>query len=217
MTRTKPNLNATKPSVMRFQMLSETNLPAGLGGSNPPVRTDVCQHADPAVVSESSPAIDLMPAAKSKKAGPLPANVLYHANLRAAVSEEVNDTPKARVHRVEWNKIMNEDPVEINPSIGSGYKVMTVEEWSSRWKRNDDLPACLRCGGTHTKEHHFTQTWWVYSHRLDLQTKLWVCILAPATLLHPCAGAGRKRSGKASCFAWTVMRFHGAAMWTPTS
>jgi hypothetical protein len=24
------------------------------------------------------------------------------------------------------------DPVEINPSIGSGYRVMTAEEWASR-------------------------------------------------------------------------------------
>ena len=37
---------------------------------------------------------------------------------------------------------------------------MTSDEWSARWKRNDDLPGCLRCGSTHTKEHHFTQTWY---------------------------------------------------------
>lgn len=101
-----------------------------------------------------------MPAAKGKKVAPLPANVLYHANLRAPISEEVNDTPKARVHRVEWNKIMDGQPVEINPSLGSGYKIMAVQEWSSRWKRNDDLPQCLRCGSKNTKEHHFTQTWY---------------------------------------------------------
>ena len=29
------------------------------------------------------------------------------------------------VHRAEWTKIMNGDPVEINPSMGSGYKVDT--------------------------------------------------------------------------------------------
>ena len=26
-------------------------------------------------------------------------------------------------------------PVEINPSIGNGYKVMTVQEYVSKWKR----------------------------------------------------------------------------------
>lgn len=36
---------------------------------------------------------------------------------------------------------------------------MTVDEWSARWKRNDDFPDCLECGGKKTKEHHFTQTW----------------------------------------------------------
>ncbi|GIL82954.1 hypothetical protein Vretifemale_11645, partial [Volvox reticuliferus] len=53
------------------------------------------------------------------------------------------------------------DPVEINPSIGSGYKVMSVAEWSSRWKRNEDFPTCLAedCGSTDTREHYFTQTW----------------------------------------------------------
>jgi hypothetical protein len=34
---------------------------------------------------------------------------------------------------------------------------MTINEWSARWKRNDDLPECLKCGGSNTKEHHFTQ------------------------------------------------------------
>jgi hypothetical protein len=29
---------------------------------------------------------------------------------------------------------MNGDPVEINPSVGHGMKIMTVDEWSSRWK-----------------------------------------------------------------------------------
>ena len=69
-----------------------------------------------------------MPPARGKKVAPLPVEVLYHANLRAPVLEEVNETPKARVHRVEWSKIMDGQPVEINPSVGSGYKVMTVGE-----------------------------------------------------------------------------------------
>jgi hypothetical protein len=28
---------------------------------------------------------------------------------------------------------------------------MTVDEWSSRWKRNDRFPDCLACGSTATK------------------------------------------------------------------
>jgi hypothetical protein len=34
---------------------------------------------------------------------------------------------------------------------------MSVEEWAARWKRNDDFPNCLGCGGSDTKEHFFTQ------------------------------------------------------------
>jgi hypothetical protein len=52
---------------------------------------------------------------------------------------------------------MNGDPVEINPSIGQGYKVMDVEEWAARWKPNEDFPECLGCGSSRTKEHYFTQ------------------------------------------------------------
>lgn len=80
-----------------------------------------------------------MPAARSKKVVPLPVDVLYHANLRATVLEEVNDTPKARVHRVEWSKIMDGQPVEINLSVGSGYKVMTVGEVDQSCILQEDL------------------------------------------------------------------------------
>ena len=34
---------------------------------------------------------------------------------------------------------------------------MTINEWSARWKRNDDFPECLKCRSNNTKEHHFTQ------------------------------------------------------------
>merc|ERR1711879_404631 len=83
----------------------------------------------------------------------------YCQNLRAEIEEDVNNDPRAIVHRAEWRKIMSGDPVEINPSMGSGFKIMTVEEWSARWKPNDDFRACLQCGSDHTKEHHFIQTW----------------------------------------------------------
>lgn len=85
------------------------------------------------------------------------AQLAYNTNLRADIETVVGDKPKARVHSKEWFKIMNGDPVEINPSVGHGYKIMTVEEWASRWKRNDDFPDCLQCGSTNTKEHHFIQ------------------------------------------------------------
>ena len=85
------------------------------------------------------------------------AELKYNTNLSAPISAAVNGAPKARVHSREWQKIQNGDPVEINPSIGYGYKIMSVDEWSSRWKRNDDFPECLSCGSKNTKEHHFTQ------------------------------------------------------------
>ncbi len=47
----------------------------------------------------------------------------YNTNLRADIKSSVADDPKARVHSREWVKIMNGDPVEINPSVGFGYKV----------------------------------------------------------------------------------------------
>ena len=47
--------------------------------------------------------------------------------------------------------------MEINPSVGHGLKIMTVDEWSCRWKRNEDFPDCLACGSLNTKEHHFIQ------------------------------------------------------------
>ena len=47
----------------------------------------------------------------------------YNTNLRADIKSSVGEDPKARVHSREWVKIMNGDPVEINPSVGFGYKV----------------------------------------------------------------------------------------------
>lgn len=47
----------------------------------------------------------------------------YNTDLRAEIQTEVNDAPKARVHSVEWRKVMEGDPVEINPSLGHGFKV----------------------------------------------------------------------------------------------
>jgi hypothetical protein len=83
----------------------------------------------------------------------------YADDLKTDIYTEVNADPKASVHATEWRKIMTGDPVEINPSVGSGLKIMTVDEWTSRWKRNERFPDCLACGGAATKEHHFMQTW----------------------------------------------------------
>merc|ERR1712137_379923 len=83
----------------------------------------------------------------------------YNKNLRAPIETVVIANPRAAVHSKEWKKIMNGDPVEINPSVGHGMKIMTVDEWSSRWKANEDFRSCLACGSLNTKEHHFIQTW----------------------------------------------------------
>merc|ERR1711934_1201880 len=83
--------------------------------------------------------------------------VKFCTDLRTSVETDINAKPRAFVHSREWKKIMNGDPVEINPSVGHGLKIMTVDEWSARWKRNDDFPDCLACGSLNTKEHHFIQ------------------------------------------------------------
>jgi hypothetical protein len=40
----------------------------------------------------------------------------YNEGLRAEVVAQVAAAPVARVHRVEWAKVMAGEPVEINPS-----------------------------------------------------------------------------------------------------
>lgn len=83
----------------------------------------------------------------------------YHLDLRAPVQTRTSETPVVAVHRVEWSKIVQGGPVEINPSVGDGYRVMSVDEWAARWRRSDEFPDCLGCGSRNTKEHAFTQTW----------------------------------------------------------
>ncbi|KAG2496286.1 hypothetical protein HYH03_005519 [Edaphochlamys debaryana] len=101
------------------------------------------------------------PSASAPSTAAPPVPLRYCDDLRAPLQTHVASEPQAPVHRNEWRKVMAGDPVEINPSIGSGYKVMSVAEWSGRWKRNEDFPACLapECGGSDTREHYFTQTW----------------------------------------------------------
>jgi hypothetical protein len=83
------------------------------------------------------------------------------SNLRAEIETSVDSKPMVKVHAKEWEKIMQGHPVEINPSIGHGFKIMSVDEWAARWKHNEDpvFSDCLNCGGKNTKEHAFTQTW----------------------------------------------------------
>ncbi|WIA11099.1 hypothetical protein OEZ85_011244 [Tetradesmus obliquus] len=88
-----------------------------------------------------------------------PAVPKYNEDLQADIETSVNDSPKVKVHRVEWAKVLAGSPVEINPSLGSGFKVMDVNEWAGRWKTSAEFPQCLACGGSNTKEHAFTQTW----------------------------------------------------------
>ncbi len=59
----------------------------------------------------------------------------YNADLRAPVSTATGAAPKARVHAVEWARLMDGLPLEINPSTGQGFRCMSVDEWSARWKR----------------------------------------------------------------------------------
>lgn len=122
----------------------------------------------PSRAAPATPAIDAHPLGVSASQDPASAKAdeekkdwthAYADDLQTDIYTEVNADPKATVHSTEWRKIMRGDPVEINPSVGSGLKIMTVDEWTSRWKRNDRFPECLACGGTATKEHHFMQTW----------------------------------------------------------
>lgn len=41
------------------------------------------------------------------------------ANLRAPIETRVADKPTVKVHSVEWRKVQDGDPVEINPSVGA--------------------------------------------------------------------------------------------------
>ena len=53
----------------------------------------------------------------------------YNLNHKHALATFVSERPRASVHSREWRKIMNGDPVEINPSLGHGLKIQTVDEY----------------------------------------------------------------------------------------
>jgi hypothetical protein len=117
---------------------------------------------------------------KDAKAEEKKMDTSYLENLRAPIVTAVGEKPKARVHSREWAKIMAGEPVEINPSVGYGFKIMTVDEWSARWKKNDDIADCLNCGSLNTKEHHFTQASTIFLRNISFP---WCSVL--------CEGRGR--------------------------
>lgn len=82
----------------------------------------------------------------------------------------MNADPKAWVHSVEWRKVLDGDPgalpsparhfdspvtdmpvhlagwaVAVDANYGDGFKVMTIDEWTTAWKVNR-LPPLLRRG-----------------------------------------------------------------------
>lgn len=48
--------------------------------------------------------------------------VSYAENLRAPIHTEVSSSPQSKAHKLEWDKILKGEPVEINPSVGQGFK-----------------------------------------------------------------------------------------------
>ena len=82
---------------------------------------------------------------------------LVHRSCAARARACARDPARCCQDSVPRAVVAAGEPVQINPSIGDGYKVMTFDEWSANWKRNDDFPDCLCCGSKNTKEHHFVQ------------------------------------------------------------
>lgn len=63
----------------------------------------------------------------------------YNTNLKADIKTVVSSDPKARVHSREWVKVINGDPVEINPSVGFGYKVHQHISKAAARRRNHNI------------------------------------------------------------------------------
>ena len=53
---------------------------------------------------------------------------------QAPIYTEVNAHPRAFEHRTGWRRVLAGDPVEIGANDGGGFKVMTINEYSSAWK-----------------------------------------------------------------------------------
>ena len=61
----------------------------------------------------------------SKEVGAEPGAALkYCTNMQSAPLSKVGPEPHVIMHRSEWRKLMAAEPVEINPSVGTGCKVL---------------------------------------------------------------------------------------------
>ena len=58
----------------------------------------------------------------SKAKKPVPGGLAYNKNLRAEIETDVNDSPRARVHQVEWRKIMVSAALVSISWVASGHK-----------------------------------------------------------------------------------------------
>lgn len=58
----------------------------------------------------------------------VPSPLQYHVALRAPLETAVGAAPRAPAHGAEIARVAAGLPVEINPSVGSGYKVMDWTE-----------------------------------------------------------------------------------------
>lgn len=47
----------------------------------------------------------------------------YSSDLRVPIKCSSGASPHVQMHRVEWGKVMDGKPVEINPSVGDGMRV----------------------------------------------------------------------------------------------
>lgn len=66
--------------------------------------------------------------AAAAAADAVPPALQYHTDLRAPLRTATSSDPIAPAHREEVRKVREGLPVEINPSVGSGYKVMDWDE-----------------------------------------------------------------------------------------
>jgi hypothetical protein len=53
---------------------------------------------------------------------------------QAPIFTQVGVHPHAPDHAVEWRRVLAGEPIEIDASEGFGMKVMTINEWTTKWK-----------------------------------------------------------------------------------
>ncbi len=98
--------------------------------------------------------------------------------------------------------VMHRPPLQ----VGHGFRVMTVDEWSARWKKNEAWPECLQCGSKNTKEHHFTQVgrwrWWWW----------WWCVRRGAAGVYGDGAAYAAEREIRKPAQWVKSRLHAGSM-----